>query len=56
MIFDDSFEHEAWNRGTGTRVVLLFDIWRPDITHDEREQIKALIEAAKLSDLQLEAA
>lgn len=31
FIFDDTIEHEAWNRGTTTRVVLLFDIKRdPD--------------------------
>ena len=31
FIFDDTVEHEAWNRGTTTRVVLLFDIKRdPD--------------------------
>jgi len=28
FIFDDTIEHEAWNRGTTTRVVLLFDIKR----------------------------
>src|SRR3546814_9705290 len=31
LIFDDSFEHEAWNRGTSDRTILLFEIWRPDI-------------------------
>jgi hypothetical protein len=39
LIFDDSFEHEAWNRGTSDRTVLLFEIWRPDIDADEREQL-----------------
>ena len=29
MIFDDSMEHEAWNDSGETRVVLLFEIWRP---------------------------
>lgn len=28
FICDDTIEHEAWNRGTTTRVVLLFDIKR----------------------------
>lgn len=45
LIFDDSFEHEAWNRGTGTRTVLLFEIWRPEITADERERLTRLFEA-----------
>jgi beta-hydroxylase len=29
MIFDDTFEHEAWNRTDGLRVVLFVDIIRP---------------------------
>ncbi|OBH52601.1 aspartyl/asparaginyl beta-hydroxylase domain-containing protein [Mycobacterium sp. E2479] len=29
MIFDDVFEHEAWNRTDGVRVVLFVDIMRP---------------------------
>ncbi|WP_433017724.1 aspartyl/asparaginyl beta-hydroxylase domain-containing protein [Kribbella sp. CA-294648] len=29
MIFDDTFEHEAWNPGPGDRVVLFIDILRP---------------------------
>ena len=28
FVFDDTIEHEAWNRGTITRVVLLFDFKR----------------------------
>jgi len=29
MIFDDTFEHEAWNRTGAVRVVLFVDIMRP---------------------------
>jgi aspartyl/asparaginyl beta-hydroxylase (cupin superfamily) len=29
MIFDDSFEHEAWNRSDKDRVILMFDIPNP---------------------------
>lgn len=29
MIFDDTFEHEAWNRTEGVRVVLFVDLMRP---------------------------
>ena len=32
MIFDDSIEHEAWNDSDEPRVVLLFEIWRPELT------------------------
>lgn len=45
MIFDDSFEHEAWNRGTRDRTILLFEIWRPDIDADEREQLTRIFSA-----------
>lgn len=45
MIFDDSFEHEAWNRGASDRTVLLFEIWRPDIRADEREQLTRIFSA-----------
>lgn len=44
LIFDDSIEHEAWNRSRETRVVLLFEIWRPEISHDEREALTAIFE------------
>lgn len=30
LIFDDTFEHEAWNKSDKTRVVLLIDFQRPD--------------------------
>ena len=30
LVFDDSYEHEAWNRGEGVRTVLLIDFRNPD--------------------------
>ena len=36
LIFDDSIEHEARNAGPATRVVLLFEIWRPEIDEADR--------------------
>lgn len=44
LIFDDSFEHEAWNRSDQTRVVLLFEIWRPEISVEERDALTAIFE------------
>lgn len=32
LIFDDSYMHEVWHRGTETRFVLLWDIWHPDLS------------------------
>jgi aspartate beta-hydroxylase len=35
-IFDDSLEHEAWNdHSNQARIVLIFDIWHPDLTKKE---------------------
>jgi aspartate beta-hydroxylase len=38
--FDDSFEHEAWNRGDSDRVVLIFEAHRPDLSAEERDAIE----------------
>jgi aspartyl/asparaginyl beta-hydroxylase (cupin superfamily) len=43
--FDDSIDHEAWNDSDQTRVILLFDIWRPEITPAERGLVTQLFEA-----------
>lgn len=45
LIFDDSFEHEAWNRSNERRVILLFEIWRPEISETERSALTAIFEA-----------
>lgn len=45
VVFDDTFEHEAWNRGTETRVVLIFDVWNPHLTEAERAAVTALVGA-----------
>jgi hypothetical protein len=45
MIFDDSIEHEAWNDGQETRAVLLFEIWRPELSQDERSALTVLYES-----------
>lgn len=34
LVFDDTTEHEAWNRGDRTRVVLLIDFKMPDLATD----------------------
>lgn len=43
--FDDTIEHEAWNNSPETRVILLFDIWRPELTGEERSLVVGLFEA-----------
>ncbi|MFC7290680.1 aspartyl/asparaginyl beta-hydroxylase domain-containing protein [Hirschia litorea] len=50
LIFDDSIEHEAWNKGSETRVVLLFEIWRPELTSAERDLITQTFTAISRHD------
>ncbi|MCC7249855.1 MAG: aspartyl/asparaginyl beta-hydroxylase domain-containing protein [Lysobacter sp.] len=44
-VFDDSIEHEARNAGDRDRYILLFDIWRPELSGEERSAIGALCSA-----------
>ncbi len=46
LIFDDSFEHEAWNRSDQTRAVLITEVWNPALTEPEREGISAIVRAS----------
>lgn len=43
VVFDDTYEHEAWNRSERTRVVLILDTWHPDLSAAERAALSALI-------------
>lgn len=43
VTFDDTFEHEAWNRSDQTRVVLILDNWNPDLTEIERTAVTDLV-------------
>jgi aspartyl/asparaginyl beta-hydroxylase (cupin superfamily) len=42
LIFDDTIEHEAWNESAEDRVILIFDIWRPELSEQERKEVTAL--------------
>jgi len=44
FVFDDSMEHEAWNNSDSERVVLLFDVWRPELSEDERHWIGEMLQ------------
>ncbi|TDC40582.1 aspartyl/asparaginyl beta-hydroxylase domain-containing protein [Micromonospora sp. 15K316] len=43
LLFDYSFEHEAWNKGIRTRTCLLVDLWHPDTTAPERAALTTLM-------------
>jgi hypothetical protein len=45
LIFDDSIEHEARNPTGELRIILLFDVWRPELSETERQAISTIFDA-----------
>lgn len=45
LMFDDSFEHEAMNPTSELRIILLFDVLRPELGPGERSAISAIFDA-----------
>jgi aspartyl/asparaginyl beta-hydroxylase (cupin superfamily) len=45
LTFDDTIEHEAENVGTSDRIILMFDVWRPELSGRERRAVTALFNA-----------
>ena len=43
MMFDDTFDHEAWNGTDEVRVVLIFDVWNPRLSIPEREAFRRVM-------------
>ena len=48
LVFEDSFEHEVWNRSDSRRIVLIVDLWHPDLTGIE---VRALTAAFRKSEV-----
>ncbi|HVU29701.1 MAG TPA: aspartyl/asparaginyl beta-hydroxylase domain-containing protein [Sphingomicrobium sp.] len=46
FVFDDTIEHEAWNRSERDRSVLIMDVWNPYLSDHERAMICRLYSAA----------
>ena len=42
VVFDDTYSHEAWNRSDELRVVMIFDLWHPELTEAERVAVSEL--------------
>jgi aspartate beta-hydroxylase len=42
LVFDDSLLHESWNRTGQPRVVLIVDLWHPDLTPGEIAYLEGL--------------
>ena len=45
ILFDDTYEHEAWNRSDRPRLILLMDCWNPHLTEVEKEAVRLVVEA-----------
>jgi aspartate beta-hydroxylase len=46
LVLDDAYRHEVWNETEQARVVLLVDLWHPDVTVTERREIVTLLAQA----------
>ncbi len=44
--FDDTIEHEAWNRSDERRIVLILDVWNPHLTGEEQDWLAKLFAVA----------
>lgn len=51
LAFDDSFQHEAWNKSDKVRAVLIIDAWNPLLSQAETEGMSALIGAVNTFNL-----
>jgi aspartate beta-hydroxylase len=46
-VFDDTFEHEAWNGSDELRIVLIFDVWNTFLTEAERDLVSVATQAVQ---------
>ncbi|MEE4144862.1 MAG: aspartyl/asparaginyl beta-hydroxylase domain-containing protein [Halieaceae bacterium] len=47
MVFDDTWEHCAWNDSDQPRVVLIFELWHPELSEPERLAISRSFQARR---------
>ena len=47
LVFDDSYEHEVWQRADADRIVLIVDIWHPTLDDETIEGIVPLEELVR---------
>lgn len=52
LAFDDTYEHEAWNRSDGVRAILLMDAWNPHLTPEEKQVLPHVI--GKMNEISAE--
>ena len=44
IVFDDSFEHEVWNKSSVMRIVLIVDVWNPSLTKLEIQALEYIMQ------------
>ena len=42
IILDDSIDHEVWHDGESLRLILIVDLWHPELTELERRTLSAI--------------
>ena len=47
IILDDSYVHEVWNEANEPRVLLLLDLWHPDVRMEEKQKISTMFSYAQ---------
>ena len=50
-VFDDSFEHEVWNRGTSERYNVFIQFWHPDLSDEEIAGIQRLEQLPQIQNV-----
>lgn len=53
LAFHDSHEHETWNDSNEPRVVLIVDLWHPDLTLAERRAILACVRKREVRSMMM---
>jgi aspartate beta-hydroxylase len=48
LLWDDTFEHEAWNGSDELRIVLSLDVWRPHMPYDMQALSMVLIQLVRM--------
>lgn len=43
IVFDDSFDHEVWNKSNITRIVMIVDVWNPILTDLEKQALEYIM-------------
>ena len=42
LVFDDSFDHEVWHEGQGERIILIVDLWHPQLDLETKKSLQPI--------------